>query len=99
MTRRSFRGSHRRWRYRYHPSGHLTNLYKKTTEVRGTSLKLEYRGQRRGYDSAKANSYQGKNSRVLKYARPVNNNPPKDPVDRKESDMSIDTQPGEEFMQ
>jgi hypothetical protein len=28
-----------------------------------------------------------------------NNNPPKDPVDRKESDMSIDTQPGEEFMQ
>ena len=27
------------------------------------------------------------------------NNPPKDPVDRKESDMSIDTQPGEEFMQ
>ena len=28
-----------------------------------------------------------------------NINPPKDPVDRKESDMSIDTQPGEENMQ
>ena len=28
-----------------------------------------------------------------------NNNPPKDPVDRKESDMSIGTHPGEEFMQ
>jgi len=26
-------------------------------------------------------------------------NPPKDPVDRKESDMSIGTQPGEEIMQ
>jgi len=28
-----------------------------------------------------------------------NHNPPKDPVDRKESDMSIGTQPGEEIMQ
>ena len=27
-----------------------------------------------------------------------NNNPPKDPVDRKESDMSNGTQPGEEIM-
>ena len=27
------------------------------------------------------------------------NNPPKGPMDRKESDMSIDTQPGEEIMQ
>ena len=38
------------------------------------------------------------NSRVLEYARPVNNNPPKDLVDRKESDMSIGTQPEEEIM-
>jgi hypothetical protein len=29
----------------------------------------------------------------------LNNNPPNDPVDRKESDMSIGTQPGEEIMQ
>ena len=29
----------------------------------------------------------------------LNNNPPKDPVDRKESDMGIATQPGEEIMQ
>ena len=29
----------------------------------------------------------------------VSNNPPKDPVGRKESDMSIGTQPGEEIMQ
>ena len=28
-----------------------------------------------------------------------NNNPPKDPVDRKESDMSIGTHPEEEIMQ
>ena len=29
----------------------------------------------------------------------LNNNPPKDPVDRKESDMSTGTQPGEEVKQ
>ena len=41
----------------------------------------------------------GENSRVLEYARPVNNNPPKDPVDCEESDMSIGTQPEEEIME
>ena len=35
----------------------------------------------------------GRTQGFFEYAKPVNNNPPKDPVDRKESDMSIGTQP------
>ena len=40
-----------------------------------------------------------KNSRFFEYAKSVDNNSPKDPVDRKEADMSIGTQPGEKVMQ
>ena len=40
-----------------------------------------------------------KNSKVSEHAKSVNNNPPKDSVDLRESDMSIGTQPEEEIME
>ena len=69
------------------------------TTIRGTTLKVEYRGQSRGYDSPKSVRIKGRTRGVLNMQDQSNNNPPKDPVDRKESDMSIGTQPGEETMQ
>ena len=53
MTHRSFRGSHRRLRHRYNPSGYFYESIRQTLEVRGTSLKVEYQGQIRIYDSRK----------------------------------------------
>ena len=41
----------------------------------------------------------GRTQGFLNMQNRSNNNPSKDPVDRKEADMSIGTQPGEEVMQ
>ena len=41
----------------------------------------------------------GRTQGFLNMQNQSDNNPPKDPVDRKESDMSIGTQPGEAIMQ
>src|ERR1043165_9196161 len=72
---------------------------RQTSDVRGTSLKFKYRGPSRGYDLAKLVRIKGRTRGFFNRHDQSSNDPPKDPVDRKESDMSIDTQPGEEFMQ
>src|ERR1044071_8794768 len=99
MTHRSFRGSQRRWSYRYHPSGYLSNQYGKQSKVRGTSSEVDNRGLNRRFDSPKSICITGRTQGFLNMKNQSNNNPPKDPVDRKESDLTIDTQPGKEFMQ
>ena len=72
---------------------------RQTSEVRGTSSKVEYRDQSRGYDSPKSVRIKGRTQGFLNMQGQSNNNPPKDPMDRKESDMSIGTQPGKKIMQ
>ena len=62
-------------------------------------MKVEYQGQSRGYDSPKLVRIKGRTRGFLNMQNQLSNNPPKDPVDRKESNMSIGTQLGEEFMQ
>jgi hypothetical protein len=62
-------------------------------------MKVEYRGQVDDLTHQSQFVSREELKGFLDMQNKSNNNPPKDPVDRKESDMSIGTQPGEEIMQ
>ena len=49
----------------------FNELIRQTSEVRGTSLKIEYRGQSRGYDSPKSVRIKGRTQGFLGYAKSV----------------------------
>ena len=89
MTRRNFG---------VHTDGGGMDTTHQPSKERGRSSDVENRSQNRGFDSPKSIRITGRTQGFLNMQNQSNNNPPKDPVDRKESDMSIGTQPAEEIM-